>query len=81
MHKKYLSLTTTLPYVNSAPHVGFALEIVQADVVARFKKSTGYDVFLILEQTNMGLKINKKAKNKTKTHKITLMNTQRNLIN
>lgn len=66
MHKKYLSLTTTLPYVNSAPHVGFALEIVQADVVARFKKSTGYDVFFNFGTDEHGLKIYKKAQEQDK---------------
>ncbi|GAA1842682.1 methionine--tRNA ligase [Actinomadura bangladeshensis] len=28
-------LTTTIPYVNARPHLGFALELVQADVLAR----------------------------------------------
>ena len=27
-------ITTTIPYVNARPHVGFALELVQADVLA-----------------------------------------------
>jgi methionyl-tRNA synthetase len=31
-------LTTTLPYVNAAPHIGFALEIVEADVIARYQR-------------------------------------------
>ncbi len=29
-------VTTTLPYVNAEPHVGFAMEIIRADVIARF---------------------------------------------
>lgn len=37
MNKKFY-ITTTLPYVNAEPHIGFALEIIQADVVARFHK-------------------------------------------
>lgn len=37
MSKKFY-ITTTLPYVNAEPHIGFALEIVQADAVARFQK-------------------------------------------
>jgi methionyl-tRNA synthetase len=28
-------ITTTIPYVNARPHLGFALELVQADVLAR----------------------------------------------
>jgi methionyl-tRNA synthetase len=34
-------LSTTIPYVNAEPHVGFALELVQADAVARFSRLTG----------------------------------------
>jgi methionyl-tRNA synthetase len=37
MVNKYY-ITTTLPYVNAEPHIGFALEIVQADAIARFHK-------------------------------------------
>ena len=38
-------ITTTLPYVNADPHIGFAMEIIRADVIARAKKLQGYDVF------------------------------------
>jgi len=34
-------ITTTIPYVNARPHAGFALELVQADVLARHRRSTG----------------------------------------
>jgi methionyl-tRNA synthetase len=34
-------LTTTIPYVNAAPHLGFALEAVQADVLARHYRRRG----------------------------------------
>ncbi len=37
-------VTTTIPYVNSAPHVGFALELVQADVLARHHRQHGDEV-------------------------------------
>ncbi len=43
---KTLYLTTTIPYVNAEPHVGFALELVQADAVARWRKADGYNVRL-----------------------------------
>lgn len=33
---KQLYITTAIPYVNSQPHIGHALEIVQADATARF---------------------------------------------
>ena len=38
-------LTTTLPYVNADPHIGFALEIVKADVLARLYALQGDEVF------------------------------------
>ena len=66
MNKKYLSLTTTLPYVNSSPHVGFALEIVQADVVARLKTILGYNVFFNFGTDEHGLKIYRKAQEQNK---------------
>jgi methionyl-tRNA synthetase len=43
--KKSFYITTTLPYVNAEPHIGFAMELVRADVIARSKKLQGFDVF------------------------------------
>jgi methionyl-tRNA synthetase len=37
-------ITTTIPYVNARPHLGFALELVQADVLARYHRSLGEQV-------------------------------------
>ena len=34
-------VTTSIPYVNGRPHVGFALELVQADVIARYHRLLG----------------------------------------
>ncbi|SEL92464.1 methionine--tRNA ligase [Streptacidiphilus jiangxiensis] len=34
-------VTTTIPYVNARPHLGFALELVQADVLARHRRARG----------------------------------------
>lgn len=34
-------ITTTIPYVNARPHLGFALELVQADVLARHHRDRG----------------------------------------
>jgi methionyl-tRNA synthetase len=45
MKQQPFYITTTLPYVNSDPHIGFAMEIIRADVIARHKKSKGFDVF------------------------------------
>ncbi len=45
MSTKNFYITTTLPYVNAEPHVGFAMELIRADVIARAKILQGYDVF------------------------------------
>ncbi|SFF51332.1 methionyl-tRNA synthetase [Actinacidiphila alni] len=37
-------VTTTIPYVNARPHLGFALELVQADVLARHRRRAGHPV-------------------------------------
>jgi len=34
-------ISTSIPYVNSVPHVGFALELVQADILSRHARSRG----------------------------------------
>ena len=44
--KKKFYLTTAIPYVNANPHIGHALEFVQTDVIARYQKLLGKDVFL-----------------------------------
>jgi|SRR5579885_31741 len=54
-------LTTTLPYVNAQPHIGFALEIVQADTIARYHALRGDDVFFNFGTDEHGLKIYRKA--------------------
>ncbi len=54
-------ITTTLPYVNSDPHIGFAMEIIRADVIARYKKLMGYDVFFNTGTDEHGIKVYIKA--------------------
>ncbi|MDP3953453.1 MAG: methionine--tRNA ligase [bacterium] len=54
-------ITTTLPYVNAEPHIGFALELVQADSMARFRRAQGDEVFFNTGTDEHGLKIYRKA--------------------
>jgi methionyl-tRNA synthetase len=44
MSKRRFYVTTAIPYVNGDPHLGFALELVQADVLARHRRLRGEDV-------------------------------------
>jgi methionyl-tRNA synthetase len=57
--KKYI--TTTLPYVNADPHIGFALEIIQADVIARTWRQEGNEVVFNTGTDEHGQKIYQKA--------------------
>lgn len=60
MAKSYY-LTTTAPYVNAEPHIGFALEIIQADVLARYHAAQGDNVFFNTGTDEHGKKIYEKA--------------------
>ncbi len=71
MNIKTFYLTTTLPYVNAAPHIGHALEFFQADAYARyFRKKLGKgNVFFNVGTDEHGLKNYQKAKELGKTPK------------
>ncbi len=62
MSKYYIS--TSIPYVNGAPHIGHALEFVQADVLARYHRIQGNDVFFLSGADENSLKNVRKAKEK-----------------
>ena len=64
---KNFYITTTLPYVNSDPHIGFAMEIIRADIIARYKKIQGFDVFFNTGTDEHGLKIFRNAEEKGMT--------------
>lgn len=40
-------ISTTIPYVNAQPHIGFALELVLTDALARYHRRAGDDVFFL----------------------------------
>jgi len=54
--KKKLYITTAIAYPNSAPHLGHALEIIQADVVARYHRLLEEDVHFQTGTDEHGLK-------------------------
>ena len=55
--KKSFYITTTIPYVNAEPHIGFALELVQSDAIARYQRLLGKDVFFGTGTDEYGQKI------------------------
>lgn len=58
---KTFYITTTLPYVNAEPHVGFAMEFIRADTIARYKKLMGYEVFFNTGTDEHGKKLSDAA--------------------
>jgi len=68
MDKKFY-LTTTLPYVNADPHMGHALEFIEADIIVRYmREKLGIDnVFFNVGTDEHGLKIYNKAQENNKT--------------
>ena len=54
-------ITTSIAYANAAPHIGFAMEVCQADVLARYHRMLGDDVFFLSGTDENGSKIKKTA--------------------
>ena len=67
---KSFYITTTLPYVNAEPHIGFAMELIHADIIARYKRLQGYDVFFNTGTDEHGLKIYQVALAENKTPQV-----------
>ncbi|MDP3051912.1 MAG: methionine--tRNA ligase [bacterium] len=59
MEKFYI--TTAIDYVNAGPHLGHALEKTQADVIARYQRLLGKDVFFLTGTDEHGAKISRAA--------------------
>jgi methionyl-tRNA synthetase len=53
---KTIFVSTACPYVNAPPHIGHSLEFVQADVIARYFKMQGNDVFFMSGTDDNSLK-------------------------
>src|SRR5438270_5784083 len=49
-------ITTAIPYANSTPHIGFALEIVQTDTFARYHRLRGDDTWFLTGTDENALK-------------------------
>jgi methionyl-tRNA synthetase len=64
MEKFYV--TTAIDYVNAAPHLGHALEKTQADVIARYQRLLGKEVFFLTGVDEHGAKVKKAAEAQNK---------------
>jgi methionyl-tRNA synthetase len=54
-------ITTAIPYPNGKPHIGFGLEILQADVLARYHRGLGDNVWFLTGTDEHGLKVFRSA--------------------
>lgn len=55
-------VTTSIAYANSKPHIGYAMELIQADVLARYYTSKNYDTFFLTGTDEHGQKLHEAAK-------------------
>lgn len=62
--KKKFYITTAIDYVNAEPHIGHAYQKIAADVLARFNKQLGKDVFLLTGTDEHGQKVESAAEGK-----------------
>ena len=62
MDKKKFYISTAIAYASSKPHIGNTYEIVLADVIARYKRLCGYDVYFQTGTDEHGQKIEEKAR-------------------
>lgn len=64
MEQKKFYLTTAIAYTSSKPHIGNSYDIVLADMIARYKRMCGFDVFFQTGSDEHGQKIGEKAAEK-----------------
>lgn len=59
--KGYYYITTPIYYINDVPHIGHAYTTIAADVMARYKRLCGYEVFFLTGTDEHGQKAEKAA--------------------
>ena len=70
MDTKNYYITTPIYYPSGKPHMGHAYSSIVADVIARYKRLEGYEVYFLTGTDEHGLKIQREAeKNKKDTQK------------
>ena len=67
--KKKFYVTTPIYYPNDVPHVGHAYTTIAADILCRWYRAKGYDVFFLTGTDDHGKKIAKAAEKAGKTPK------------
>ena len=67
--QKVFYVTTPIYYVNASPHIGHAYTTIVGDVIARFYRLSGYDVFFLTGTDEHGDKIAEAARKNNETPK------------
>ena len=62
MEKPTFYLTTAIAYASRKPHIGNTYDIVLADMIARYKRMMGFDVYFLTGSDEHGQKIEEYAK-------------------
>jgi methionyl-tRNA synthetase len=62
MAQETFYLTTPIYYVNDVPHIGHAYTTIAADVLARYKRLSGYEVRFLTGTDEHGIKIERSAR-------------------
>jgi len=66
MNNKSYYITTPIYYPSGKPHMGHAYSSIIADILSRFKKLEGFDVFFLTGTDEHGLKIQREAEKNNK---------------
>lgn len=57
MEPKKFYITTAIAYTSRKPHIGNTYDIVLADLIARYKRMMGFDVYFLTGSDEHGQKI------------------------
>lgn len=78
--KNKFYVTTAIMYVNAKPHLGYALEVVQGDVLKRYYKKIGLDSYFLTGTDEHGIKMQTTAEEaKTNPAKLAAENTKKTI--
>ena len=68
--KEKFFITTSIAYANAAPHIGHAYEIALTDIIARYKRMRGFEIFFLTGTDEHGDKILRAAKDAGKAPQV-----------
>ncbi|HZZ99257.1 MAG TPA: class I tRNA ligase family protein, partial [Candidatus Paceibacterota bacterium] len=64
--KNKFYITTSIVYTNAEPHIGYAMELIQADVLARYHRLKGEETWFLTGTDEHGIKIARSAEKEGK---------------